>query len=135
VHRELSQPRTRADGKPVTESNLILCVPAQIPADLGGSGERVLCCGGVTDEGDLYAVGVADPGYGATVSPRRPADTGLVPVDALAGWRPSLVPADTGEVIDIGCIANATGLASVASAHPRQLYAQGGGQAGALRRG
>jgi hypothetical protein len=43
------------------------------------------------------------------------------------------MPTDTGGVIDIGCIGNATGLAGVASAHPRQLHAQGGGQAGALR--
>ena len=67
-------------GKPVTESNLILCVPAQIPADLGGSGERVLCCGGVTDEGDLYAVGVADPGYGQQYPRGDP---------RIPGWYPS----------------------------------------------
>ena len=31
---ELRQPGTEADGKPVTESNLSLRVPARIPADL-----------------------------------------------------------------------------------------------------
>ena len=31
-NRELRQPRTRLTGKPVTESNLSLCAPAQIPA-------------------------------------------------------------------------------------------------------
>ena len=33
-NRELRQPRTRLTGKPVTESNLTRCAPAQIPADL-----------------------------------------------------------------------------------------------------
>jgi len=31
-NRELRQPRTRLKGKPVTESNLSRCAPAQVPA-------------------------------------------------------------------------------------------------------
>jgi hypothetical protein len=55
--RDLCQPRTQADGKPVTESNLSLHAPAQRAAVLGGSPSLSLAFPVATEWVDLRAGG------------------------------------------------------------------------------